>query len=88
MSSCCGEKRSQWSIPAGARSGDGEGHRPRIDTSTPAPFEYTGKTALTVTGPYSGKTYRFISQGARLEIDGRDALALSGIPVLKRIATL
>lgn len=77
MSPCCGEKRNRWSRLTGERTVE----RPR-DLSQPALFEYTGGTALTVTGPYSGTTYRFEAPGSQVQIDGRDAGALSGIPVL------
>lgn len=79
MSSCCGEQRSRW-LPH--PEGTEEAQRSGPDFSTPRLFEYTGKTALSVTGPYSGKAYRFDAPGARVEVDGRDVLALSGIPVL------
>ncbi len=47
-------------------------------------FEYTGKTALTVTGNISGKKYRFNS-GEKLLVDYRDASGLMKVPVLKRV---
>lgn len=48
-------------------------------------FEYTGKTALTVRGPVSGKNYRFSKPGATQLIDYRDTSSLMAIPVLKRV---
>ncbi len=50
----------------------------------PVEFEYTGTTALTVIGPYTGRRYRFNRPGARLTVDGRDAFALVHVPVLRR----
>ena len=47
-------------------------------------FEYTGKTALTVVSPVSGKHYRFTQPGARLEADIRDRSWLAFVPQLKR----
>jgi hypothetical protein len=47
-------------------------------------FEYTGKTALTVVSPVSGKHYRFAQPGARLEADIRDRSWLAFVPQLKR----
>ncbi len=48
-------------------------------------FEYTGKTALSVIGPISGKNYRFSKPGDVHLVDYRDASSLSGVPVLKRL---
>lgn len=47
-------------------------------------FEYTGKTALSVKGPISGKNYRFSKPGDIQLIDYRDASSMAGIPVLKK----
>lgn len=51
----------------------------------PVMFEYTGQTALTVTGPYSGMRYRFNAPGSRLRVDFRDVPALSSIRVLRAL---
>jgi hypothetical protein len=48
-----------------------------------AALAYTGRTALTVTGPSTGVVYRFAGPGARLNVDPRDAAALLKIPVLR-----
>ncbi|HWF03266.1 MAG TPA: hypothetical protein VHA06_06240 [Candidatus Angelobacter sp.] len=50
-----------------------------------AHFEYTGKTALTVVSPATGKHYRFAKPGARLEVDMRDRAWLTFVPNLKSI---
>jgi hypothetical protein len=47
-------------------------------------FEYIGRTALTVIGPGSRRTYRFEQPGARLPVDTRDRPALDALPMLKR----
>jgi hypothetical protein len=44
---------------------------------------YSGRTALTVTGPVTGAVYRFSAPGARLAVDPRDAGALLKVPVLR-----
>ena len=43
------------------------------------------ETALTVTGRATGRCYRFPRPGARLAVDPRDAPALRGIAVLRRV---
>jgi len=48
-------------------------------------FEYTGHTSLTVTGPATGVLYRFETTGARLQVDGRDSVAMAAIRVLRRL---
>jgi hypothetical protein len=48
-------------------------------------FEYTGKTALTVTGPATGRQYRFDRPGSRQEVDPRDSASVAAIPALRRI---
>ncbi len=47
-------------------------------------FEYTGKTALTVTGRITGKNYRFEKSGEKILIDYRDASAMMSVPVLRK----
>ena len=46
-------------------------------------FEYTGQTAITVRGPFSGLRYQFHHSGARLQVDERDANSLAAIPGLR-----
>jgi hypothetical protein len=48
-------------------------------------FEYAGPTALTVTGPVSGRRYRFDRPGARLAIDPRDRPSLARVPKLREV---
>jgi hypothetical protein len=48
-------------------------------------FEYTGRTALTVTGPITGAHYRFHQHGSRLHVDPSDSAALARVPVLRPI---
>ncbi|MGD0829894.1 MAG: hypothetical protein ABR907_03045 [Terracidiphilus sp.] len=47
-------------------------------------FEYTGKTALTVVSPLTGKSYRFAKPGEQLPVDDRDRQWIAFIPNLKR----
>ena len=56
---------------------------------TPAPtrppeFEYTGKTALTVVSPVTGRKYRFAQPGSRLTVDPMDRSWIAFVPHLKR----
>lgn len=48
-------------------------------------FEYTGKSGLTITGFVTGKKYRFNHPGDVQLIDYRDASAMAGVPVLKKV---
>ena len=48
-------------------------------------FEYTGLTGLTVSGPVTGRQYRFDRPGSRLEVDPRDRPSIAAIPVLRQI---
>ncbi len=47
--------------------------------------EYIGRTALVVTGPYTGARYRFDQPGARLSVDARDRQAMLSIPMLRAV---
>lgn len=48
-------------------------------------FQYTGNTALTITGNVTRKTYRFNFPGEIQHIELSDAAAMSAVSVLKRI---
>jgi hypothetical protein len=48
-------------------------------------FEYLGESALTATGPVTGRRYRFERPGARAAIDARDAPALRQVPRLRPV---
>lgn len=47
--------------------------------------EYVGRTALVVTGPYTGARYRFLQPGARVTVDARDRQAMLSIPMLRAV---
>ncbi len=47
-------------------------------------FQYVGQTGLTVTGPITGRRYRFNGPGAAAEVDARDAPGLVAVPNLRR----
>jgi hypothetical protein len=48
-------------------------------------LEYVGRTALVLTGPYTGQRYCFPRPGARLAVDARDRYALLAVPVLRPV---
>jgi hypothetical protein len=48
-------------------------------------FEYTGRTALSVVSPTTGKSYRFERSGARVEADPRDRGLLASVPSLRQL---
>ena len=73
---CCGQSRQAYAAAA----------RPVQYTSGTPIFEYVGVTSLTVTGPATGRTYRFERSGARVEIDSRDLQSLGRVPNLRRVA--
>jgi len=80
---CCGSRRTAAASPPP--------EPPRIAPPRPAPprpvaFEYTGATALRVRGPVTGQGYRFEGPGARVDVDGRDAAWLGGVPHLRRVS--
>lgn len=54
-----------------------------VSETAVACIEYVGRTALVVTGPYTGREYRFPEPGAKLTVDIRDRHALLAIPVLR-----
>lgn len=76
---CCGKKRQQWLEEARARDAQvaSPDRWPAADTSKPGVmFEYTGRQSLMVTGPATGSTYHFKSNGDRVEVEYGDSFAL------------
>jgi hypothetical protein len=58
---------------------------PPVPSGASATFEYVGRTALVVDGPYTKRRYRFDRPGARMDVDARDAAACASVPVLRRV---
>jgi hypothetical protein len=58
---------------------------PQAATHSTTVFEYVGRTALTVHGTVSRRVYRFERTGARVDVDSRDVVSLSAVPLLRRI---
>lgn len=79
--SCCGRVSPGYGAlhPSPAPAADHPAQR-----RTSVEFEYLGSTALTVTGPASGRRYRFEGRGARLVVDPRDRPGLSRVPRLRQ----
>ena len=90
---CCGKLRQQFASrpqpTSAARPSAVVGGPPSAQAMNPpgAPgggsgvaFEYAGATALTVVSPVTGKTYRFGSPGARIEVDSRDRPWVTLVP--------
>ncbi len=48
-------------------------------------FQYTGKTALTVTGNITQNRYRFNFPGDVQAIHSKDATGIMSLPILRRI---
>lgn len=77
----CGKKRIEYSL----RQHDHQFSIEQTKIENDPAFEYTGKTALTVTGNWTGNRYRFFRPGEKLLVDYRDASGMATIPVLKKI---
>lgn len=81
----CGSKRNDIAVTSSFKLNN-QNFEPQKSSMWPdAYFEYTGKTALTVTGNISGKQYRFNNSGDKQMVDYRDASGLMKVPVLKRV---
>lgn len=80
--SCCGKHRQQ--LTAQQRPAARPDRQPAIPARVV--FEYSGKTAMVVTGPISGSRYRFDRPGARLAVDPLDRRSLAAVPHLRQIA--
>jgi len=48
-------------------------------------FRYVGASSLTVTGPVTGRAYRFAAPGARLAVNRHDAPSLLYVPSLQPV---
>ncbi len=82
---CCGNQRSRMAAPPVSRISSEAPRVSRPEHRFVAWFEYTGQTALTVTGPVTRKQYRFGESGARLAVDLRDRPSLLAVPKLREV---
>ena len=83
--SCCGNKRNAWHRNDAVHSHRSETPREYEKMREDVSFEYTGATALTVTGSVSGKKYRFLFTGDQQLVEYRDAPGMMAVPVLRKV---
>ena len=82
----CGKKREDYGAARSSRlSGSGTIQPAQNKAWDDVYFEYTGSSALSVTGKISGKHYRFNQPGNIQPIDYRDAIAMMAVPVLRKV---
>ena len=79
----CGNKRNEYSGQVYKLSNELT-NEPVRKMWNDAKFQYTGNTALTVTGGITRKKYRFTHSGDIQLIDYRDASGMMAIPNLVR----
>lgn len=87
--SCCGSKRQQAVASAFGSAGTASTAVPNPNAARgPGPigvtFVYDGVAGLIVSGPMTGRRYRFAERGARLVVDALDAPHFDGMPKLRR----
>ena len=81
----CGKKRTGYSQQTHAGNVNTQRETVEQTPSGHARFQYTGKTALTITGNVTGTRYRFNYPGNTQNIDYRDMPGMTAIPVLKKV---
>ena len=82
----CGKKRTELKQHAGVISRTSvQPIQQATQNKTGVVFQYTGKTALTVTGSNTRKTYRFNFPGDIQTVETSDANGMNSIVVLKRM---
>ncbi len=82
----CGKKRTGLSQQANTSINNRtQVQAPPMQVKQTVVFQYTGNTALTVTGSITRKNYRFNFPGDIQHIDFKDAAAMTAIPVVKRV---
>lgn len=86
--SCCGQQRfvAHTSTSQSSRSTVPATAAHSAATPSDPVFEYVGATALVVTGPVTGRTYRFDRRGTRLAVSRHDAPSVMHVPHLRHIA--
>ena len=86
---CCGRGTRIYpnhSPEAGGSRPGARARRPGTGRPVQIPFQYLGRTGLSVRGPISGRGYRFAGRGAIVAVDPRDARSLAAVPNLRRVA--
>ena len=79
---CCGQKRQEMKLQSPNRIPN-ERTMASPPQSPVCEMEYIGGSTLTVLGPVSGKTYRFVGYGAKVPIDIRDRRSIVNVPNLR-----
>jgi len=77
----CGKKRKEYSQSNALASNNAAA----VSNSSSINFEYTGKTALTITGNITRKNYRFNYRGHIQAVDYRDVPGMMEVPILKKV---
>lgn len=75
--SCCGKARALAAAAAGAGASQSPASFPPSEPLSVIVFELVGRGPATVTGPVSGRRYRFRESGDRVRVDPRDRPALA-----------
>lgn len=90
----CGKKRNEFISQTNSLNNNQRVHQPiyqqqhqpsPTQTNQTVPFQYTGNTALTITGSATRKNYRFNFSGDIQHVAVSDAVAMTAVPVLKRV---
>ena len=87
---CCGRSRAQFltrtpRLPPPRVATQTVGPPPQFARYPGMTFEYIGLSGLTVTGPVTGRRYRFDRPGTRVEVDRRDRASIAAIPLLRPV---
>lgn len=78
--SCCGGKRQGFRVPDNGSSDS------RASAIAPVLMQYAGNSTLRVLGPVTGMLYEFGARGAKVLVDGRDAVHMRQVPNLRATA--
>ena len=82
----CGKKRNTLSQSNTSNNNHGQGVQQSLAQKKPAvTFQYTGKTALTVTGSITKRSYRFNFPGDIQHIEFSDTAAMTAKKKKKRV---
>lgn len=81
---CCGTNRIQQRT-ASPRPPGASPYAGNQQVRRPMSFVYVGNTGMKVSGPVSGRAYRFDRPGARLEVDPRDRVLLASLRQLRQV---
>lgn len=85
--SCCGNRRTGAAMPPPQRIPAAVGAGPSADgrRSSVAYFQYSGSGGIVVTGPATGRRYRFDASGAVVAVDLADRMAVAALAHLRQV---